>query len=52
MKYINYLVNWVGAIGSKQPIDKLIERLNEEIKLGYYDDVTLRKTLKWAKGYK
>lgn len=33
---------------NKKLIDKLIKRLDNEIKLGYYDDSTLRKVRKWA----
>lgn len=33
----------------RRPIDKFIERIDYEIKLGYYDNFMLRTVKKWAK---
>lgn len=34
------------------PINQLISRLEDELELGYYDDSTLRRVIKWAKKYR
>ena len=33
----------------QRPIDKFIERIDSEIKLGYYDNAMLRRVKKWAR---
>lgn len=38
-------------LGLYRPIDALIDRLTEEITLGYYDGAALRAARRWASKY-